>query len=102
MLEFRYILLFLTNPSFSATSSAKFWRSFMLHKLFVYFLLALALLVSGCGDDGGAASGKWVGEVYDTPNSTTSREVGEFGSYDECVAATQKDAKTGVFNCGVK
>ena len=74
----------------------------MLHKLLVCVLFTLALLISGCGDDGGAAGGKWVGEVYDTPNSTTSKEIGEFGSYDECVAATQKESKTGVFNCGVK
>ena len=74
----------------------------MLHQLLVCIIFTLALVISGCGDDGGVASGNWVGEVYDTPNSTTGREVGEFGSYDECVEATQKEAKTGVFNCGVK
>ncbi len=74
----------------------------MLHKLLVCVLFTLALLISGCGDDGGAAGGKWVGEVYNTPNSTTATEIGEFDSYDECIAATQKEAKIGVFNCGVK
>ncbi len=74
----------------------------MLHKLFVCTLFALSLFIFGCGDDGGTAGGNWVGEVYDKPNSSTSREIGEFGSYEECVEATQKEAKTGVFNCGVK
>lgn len=74
----------------------------MLHKLLVCILFAATFVLSGCGDDGGAAGGDWVGEVYDTPNSTTSREVGTYGSYDECIEATQKEAKTGVFNCGIK
>ena len=74
----------------------------MLHKLLICILFAMTFTLSGCGDDGGVASGDWVGEVFDTPNSTTSREVGTFGSYDECIEATMKEAKIGVFNCGIK
>ncbi len=75
----------------------------MLHKVFICVLFAVALLISACGEGGGgAAGGDWVGEVYDKPNSTTSREIGTFGSYSECIEATQKEAKTGVFNCGIK
>jgi hypothetical protein len=74
----------------------------MLHKVFICVLFTLALFMTGCGDNGGTAGGNWVGEVYDTPNSKTTREIGEFSSYDECIEATRKESKTGVFNCGVK
>ena len=60
------------------------------------------MILSGCGDDGGAAGGKWVGEVFDRANIKSSTEVGEFGSYEECVTETQKQAKSGIFNCGVR
>ena len=78
------------------------WRTFMLHKLFVCILFAVTLSLIACGDNGGSAGGKWVGEVYASSNSKTSTVVGEFGSYAECVEATQKESKSGVFNCGVK
>jgi len=74
----------------------------MLHKVLVSILFAVALLITACGDDGGSAGGKWVGEVYASSNSKTSTVVGEFGSYAECLEATQKESKSGVFNCGVK
>ena len=78
------------------------WRVLMLHKVFICILFAVTLLVTACGDDGGSAGGKWVGEVYASSNSKSSTVVGEFGSYAECVEATQKESKSGVFNCGVK
>jgi len=78
------------------------WRTLMLHKLFVCILFTVTLSLTACSDDGGSASGKWVGEVYASSNSKTSTVVGEFGSYAECVEATQKESKSGVFNCGVK
>lgn len=74
----------------------------MLHKVSICGLFAITLMLTACGDDGGSASGKWVGEVYASSKSKTSTVVGEFGSYTECVEATQKEAKSGVFNCGVK
>jgi len=74
----------------------------MLQKLLVCILFTSVLMLSACGDDGGSASGKWVGEVYASSKSKTSTVVGEFDSYTECVEATQKEAKSGVFNCGVK
>ncbi len=78
------------------------WRYLMLPKLFVCILFAVTLLLTACGDGGGTASGKWVGEVYASSNSKTSTVVGEFGSYSECIEATQKESKSGVFNCGIK
>ncbi len=78
------------------------WKTFMLHKVLVCILFAVALLITGCSDDGGSAGGKWVGEVFASSNSKTSTVIGEFGSYSECLEATQKEAKSGVFNCGVK
>jgi len=74
----------------------------MLHKVLVCILFTVALMLTACGDDGGSASGKWVGEVFASSKSKTSTVVGEFGSYTECLEATQKEAKSGVFNCGVK
>jgi len=74
----------------------------MLHKVMVYILFTATLLLAACGDDGGSAAGKWVGEVYASSNSKSSTVVGEFGSYTECLEATQKEAKSGIFNCGVK
>jgi len=74
----------------------------MLHKVLVCILFAVALLITACSDNGGSAGGKWVGEVYASTSSKTSTVVGEFGSYTECLEATQKEAKSGVFNCGVK
>ena len=78
------------------------WRTLMLHKLFVCILFAVTLSLTACGDNGGTAGGKWIGEVYASSNSKTSTVVGEFGSYAECVEATHKESKSGVFNCGVK
>ena len=74
----------------------------MPHKFFVCFLFVVTLMLSACGDDGGTAGGKWVGEVYANSNTNASTVIGEFGSYTECVEATQKESKSGVFNCGVK
>lgn len=74
----------------------------MLHKVSVCILFAIALLIIGCSDNGGSAEGKWVGEVFTSSNSKTSTVIGEFGSYSECLEATQKESKSGVFNCGVK
>lgn len=76
------------------------WRFLMLQKVLVCFLFALTL--SACGDKGGSAGGKWVGEVYANSNTKTATVVGEFGSYAECIEATQKESKSGVFNCGVQ
>lgn len=74
----------------------------MRQKLLAFVLITLPLVIIGCGDDGGTASGKWVGEVYASSNTKTSTVIGEFDSYDECVAATQKESKSGIFNCGIK
>ncbi|QMU61269.1 MAG: hypothetical protein GKR92_05990 [Gammaproteobacteria bacterium] len=74
----------------------------MLPKFLVCISFAVTLLLTACGDDGGSASGKWVGEVYASSNSKTSTVVGEFGSYSDCLEATQKESKSGIFNCGVK
>jgi len=75
----------------------------MRQKPMALLLITLFLvLVSGCGDDGGAAGGKWVGEVFASSNSKSSTQVGEFGSYEECLEATQKEANSGIFNCGIK
>ena len=68
-------------------------------------LVSAVLSISACGDNGGAggaSSGTWVGEVYASAGSKESTVVGEFGSYDECIAATMAEAKSGVFNCGIK
>lgn len=77
-------------------------ETFMRKKLFAVITIALPLMLTACGDDGGSAGGKWVGEVYANANTKSSTEVGEFDSYEECVAETQKQAKSGIFNCGVK
>lgn len=74
----------------------------MRQKQLAFILLTLPLVITGCGDDGGAASGKWVGEVFASSNSKSPTVIGEFDSYDECVAATQKESKSGIFNCGIK
>ena len=74
----------------------------MKQKILVAIFIALPLSLTGCGDDRGAASGKWVGEVFASANSKSSTEIGEFDSYEECVVETQKHAKSGIFNCGVK
>jgi hypothetical protein len=76
----------------------------MLHKGFVCILFAATLFVTACSDDstGGAGGGKWTGEVFANSKSSASTVVGEFDSYTECVEATQKEAKSGVFNCGIK
>ncbi len=78
------------------------WRFLMLQKVLVCILFAVALLLTACGDKGGAAGGKWVGEDYASSGSKASTVVGEYGSYSECLEATQKASKSGVFNCGVK
>ncbi len=75
----------------------------MRQKLLACVLISLSLFITGCGDsDSGAASGKWVGEIYAHANSESSEVIGEFESYDKCVHATQKKSKSGIFNCGVK
>ncbi len=74
----------------------------MLHKNLALLLTTSALILAGCGDDGGTAGGDWVGEVYASSNSKNSTVVGEFGSYNECVEATKTEATSGVFNCGIK
>ncbi len=73
----------------------------MRKKLIIFILSTLPLVITGCGDNG-EASGKWVGEVFESSNTKTSTIVGEFDSYDECVAESQKEAKSGIFNCGIK
>ena len=90
--EFRYISLLINFRHFVETMS---------QKLLAVIITILSLLVTSCGDDGGTASGKWVGEVFASANSKSSTVVGEFDSYDECVEETQKVAKSGIFNCGV-
>ena len=74
----------------------------MRQKLYTVIIIALPLMLAACGDDGGTAGGKWVGEVYANANTKSSTVVGEFGSYEECIAETQKQAKSGIFNCGVQ
>ncbi len=74
----------------------------MRQKLFAAVGIVLPLMLTACGDDGGAAGGKWVGEVYANANTKSSSEVGEFDSYEECIAETQKQAKSGIFNCGIR
>lgn len=75
----------------------------MLHKVLVCILFAVAISITGCSDDGGGtAGGKWVGEVFASSNSKSSTVIGEYGSYSACLEATQKEAKSGIFNCGVK
>ena len=72
-------------------------------KLFsILLLIALSIVIAGCGNKGGSAKGKWVGEVYASAKTKSSTVVGEFDSYEECVEATQKEAKSGIFNCGIK
>ena len=74
----------------------------MRQKLLAFVLITLPVALAGCGDDGGVAGGKWVGEVFTHPNVKSSTVVGEFDSYEDCVAGTQKEARIGIFNCGVK
>lgn len=72
---------------------------------FSFILIAAVLLVSACGEKGagGAAGGKWVGEVYPSIGSSDATVIGEFDSYEECLTATMEKAKSGgSFNCGVK
>ena len=73
-----------------------------MQKYLLLVLISFSLMISAFGDNGGAASGKWVGEVFAHANTKSSTIVGEFGSYEECVEATQKEAKSGIFNCGIK
>ena len=91
--EFRYISLIINFRHFVETR--------MRQKLLAVIITTLSLLVTSCGDGGGTASGKWVGEVFASANSKSSTVVGEFDSYDECLEETQKQAKSGIFNCGV-
>lgn len=66
--------------------------------------MILSVVLVGCGkdeEDTGTGS-TWVGEVYADAGSGPATVTGEFGSYDECVEMTQKEAGSGVFNCGVK
>lgn len=74
----------------------------MLHKFSICILFTVILLLTGCGDDGGSAGGDWVGEVYANSNTKSSTVIGEYDSYEECVEATLKEAKSGIFNCGIK
>ncbi len=74
----------------------------MLQKVLVCFLFAVTLLLAACGDKSGTAGGKWVGEDYAKSGSKASTVVGEYDSYAECLEATKKASKSGVFNCGVK
>lgn len=69
---------------------------------FIFFFIVLSIAIAGCGNKGGSAKGKWVGEVYASAKTKSSTVVGEFDSYEECVEATQKEAKSGIFNCGIK
>lgn len=69
---------------------------------FIIILTVLSLVIAGCGQKGGSAKGKWVGEVYASAKTKSSTVIGEFDSYEECIEATQKEAKSGIFNCGVK
>lgn len=74
----------------------------MRNKLLAFILLILPVIMTGCGGDEGAASGEWVGEVFASSNSKSATVIGEFDSYDACVEATQKESKSGIFNCGIK
>lgn len=73
-----------------------------MQKYLLFVFINFLLIIAACGDDGGVAGGKWVGEVFANANTKASTVVGEFDSYDECVEATQKEAKSGIFNCGIK
>ena len=68
----------------------------------IFLFVTLSIVMAGCGDKGGSAKGNWVGEVYASAKTKSSTIVGEFDSYEECIEATQKEAKSGIFNCGVK
>ncbi len=70
--------------------------------LSVFLLIALSFVIAGCGEKGGSASGKWVGEVYASEKTKSSTVIGEFDSYEECLEASKKEAKSGIFNCGIK
>ena len=75
----------------------------MRQKQLAFVVFALSLFITGCSDNNeGTASGEWVGEVFASANSSSSTVVGEFSSYTDCVESTQKEAKSGIFNCGVK
>ena len=73
-----------------------------MQKYILFVIISLSLMITACGNDGGAASGTWEGEVFANANTKSSTVIGEFDSYDECFAATQKEAKSGIFNCGIK
>ncbi len=93
--EFSYISLFINTRQIVE-------KFIMRLKLLAMITITMSLMLTACGDDGGAADGKWVGEVYASAKTKSSTIVGEFDSYEECVAETQKQAKSGVFNCGIK
>ncbi len=69
--EFRYISFIFIIRHLVETSV-------MRKKLMVFILSTLPLVITGCGDNGGAASGKWVGEVFESSNMKTSTVIGEF------------------------
>ena len=54
----------------------------MRQKLSAFIIIVLPLMLSGCGDDRGAAGGKWVGEVFEKANTKSSTVIGEFDSYE--------------------
>ena len=68
----------------------------------ISLLFFMLFTLAGCGDKGGSASGKWVGEVYASSKTKGSTIIGEFDSYEECVEETQKQARSGIFNCGIQ
>jgi len=79
----------------------------MRQKRLALVLIILPLIIIGCGDsgDGGTTSDtgvKWVGEIFTGPGSKSSKEVGKFTSYDDCIAAIRKESESAVSNCGIK
>lgn len=79
----------------------------MRQKRLALVLIILPLIIIGCGDsgDGGTASDtgvKWVGEVFTDSSSKSSTKIGEFTSYDDCIAAIRKESESAVSNCGIK
>ncbi len=78
----------------------------MRQKRLALVLIILPLIIIGCGDgdDGGTTDTgvKWVAEVFTGSSSESSTMIGEFTSYDDCIAAVRKESKSAVSNCGIK